>query len=127
MTSNEALHRRRQRSLPRVRRLAHWLDDAIPLPVVNTRVGLDSIIGLIPGVGDATGLALSSIVVGEAVRVGAPRRIINRMVGIVTVDFVVGLVPIAGDLFDIYWQANTRNLGLLEDWLAAETEGREHD
>lgn len=127
MTSNEALRDRRERSLRRVRRLAYWLDEAIPIPVINVRVGLDSIIGLIPGVGDATGLVLSSAVVGEAVRVGAPRRIIVRMLGIIGIDFVVGLVPVAGDVFDIYWQANSRNLGLLEGWLAAETESSEND
>lgn len=118
-------HEKRRRSLARVRRLAVWLDDAVHMPVLGTRVGLDAIVGLLPGIGDFAGLALSGVAVLEAVRLRAPKAVIGRMLGNLAVDFVIGLVPVAGDLFDVYWKANRRNLRLLEDWLAAELEPRQ--
>lgn len=122
MISHERLQRRRAASLHRVRKLAGWLDDAVEIPVIGVRVGLDSILGLIPGIGDTAGLLLSGIIIGEAVRVGTPRRLVGRMLGNTGIDYCVGLVPIAGDIFDIYWKANDRNVALLEEWLAAEIE-----
>lgn len=121
MASKQSLQQRRQRSLQRVRRMADWLDDAVRIPVIGARVGLDSILGLVPGIGDAAGLVLSAGVLVEGIRMQAPRRVLMRICGITAVDFCIGLVPIAGDLFDIYWKANKRNLGLLEQWLATET------
>lgn len=121
MTSAKTLHQRRQRSLARVRRLAPLLDEAVRIPVLGVRVGLDSILGLVPGIGDAAGLVFSGAVIAEGFRMRAPKRILWRMAGITVVDFCVGAIPIAGDLFDIYWKANTRNLGLLEEWLDGET------
>lgn len=122
MTADEAtLDERRQRSLDRVQRLSGWLDEAVRVPVIGVRVGLDPVLGLVPGVGDAGGLVLSSAAVAEAVRVRAPRRVLARMLGNIVVDFGVGLIPIAGDIFDVYWKANIRNLKVLEAWLAGET------
>lgn len=121
MTTDDTLHQRRQRSLGRIRKLASWLDDALRIPGTNIRLGLDSIIGVIPGFGDTVGLLLSGVVIAEAVRLQAPAGILIRMLVIAAVDYCVGLIPIAGDIFDVYWKANTRNLGLLEAWLASET------
>lgn len=100
------------------------LDTAIPLPWVRTRIGADAILGLVPGIGDFAGLALSGYAVAEAWRMRAPRAVIAKMLRNLAVDFGVGLVPVAGDVFDIYWQANRRNLGVLEAWLGGEVQPR---
>lgn len=109
---------RRARALKRSRGLARWLDGLVEVPVLRTRVGLDAIIGLVPGIGDLASAGLSAIAIEEALRLRAPKRVVARMLGNIAVDFTVGLVPLAGDIFDIYWKANRRNLKLLEDWLA---------
>lgn len=109
---------RRARALKRSRGLARWLDGLVEVPVLRTRVGLDAIIGLVPGIGDLASAGLSAIAIEEALRLRAPKRVVARMLGNIAVDFTVGLVPVAGDIFDIYWKANRRNLKLLEDWLA---------
>lgn len=122
MITQESLDARRQRSLRRVRHLAHWLDEAIRLPVIGVRVGLDSILGLLPGIGDFAGLILSSLIIAEAARVRAPQHVLVHMGAITAVDFVVGLIPLIGDVFDVFWKANDRNLRLLENWLAQDAE-----
>lgn len=99
------------------RRLAHlaWLlDNSIPLPGFKFRIGLDAILGLIPGIGDVLGVLLSTYIVREAARLGAPPSLLTRMAFNVVVEGVVGLVPFLGDLFDAAWKANQRNFALLE-------------
>jgi hypothetical protein len=100
----------------RVRRLAHLLDDSIPIPGVG-RIGLDPLIGLIPGVGDAAGALLSAYLIVEAGRLGVPRSLLVRMGSNVAVEAVVGAVPFLGDLFDAGWKANARNARLLVEYL----------
>lgn len=100
----------------RLRKLAHVLDTAIPLPG-GYRIGLDGFVGLIPGIGDLTGAALSSYIIAEAHRLGAPPVLLMRMTLNMLLESVVGLVPIAGDLFDFVWKANRRNVLLLEEHL----------
>lgn len=111
------LQGRRRASLARIQKLAFWLDDAFRIPVIGKRVGIDGIIGIVPFIGDFAGLALSSLMIGEALRLGAPKRLIARMGLNVGVDFLVGLVPLAGDLFDIVYKANRRNQALMQRWL----------
>jgi hypothetical protein len=101
-------------SLARVRVLTRLLDTAARVPGTSMRFGLDPILGLVPGLGDVVGAALSGYLVLLASRLGAPKTVIVRMLGNVVVDTVVGAVPVLGDLFDAGWKANTRNLTLLE-------------
>lgn len=100
--------------LRRLRSLAWLLDSAIQLPGTRFRVGLDAIVGLIPGLGDVVGVLLSSYIVREAARAGAPPSVLVRMAWNVLVEGVVGMVPLAGDIFDAAWKANQRNVALLE-------------
>lgn len=102
------------------RRLAHiaWLlDNSIPLPGFNFRIGLDAILGLIPGIGDMLGVLLSTYIVREAARLGAPPSLLTRMAFNVALEGIVGLVPFLGDVFDAAWKANQRNFALLETHL----------
>lgn len=93
--------------------LAYLLDNSIPIPGTGRRFGLDAVIGLIPGVGDAAGAVLSGYIVLEAARIGAPPSVIARMLLNLGIEAVVGALPFAGDLFDAWWKANDRNVRLL--------------
>jgi len=112
--SRETDNRRRRAAL---HRLAYVLDSAIPLPG-GYRIGLDGIIGLIPGLGDLFGTALSSYIVAQAHRLGVPRAVLLRMAGNIALETLVGAVPVLGDLFDFAWKANRRNVALLERHVA---------
>lgn len=102
------------RSLERLRRLGNLLDNSIRVPGTNFRFGLDSIIGLVPGIGDLAGGALSLYIIVEAARLGVPRPLLLRMGYNVAVDALVGAVPVLGDLFDAGFKANLRNLALVQ-------------
>lgn len=99
--------------LRRLDRLAQLLDTAIPIPGTRFRLGLDGLLGLVPGVGDTIGAVFSAYIIFEAARLGFPTGTLLRMVGNVAVETLVGTVPIIGDIFDIAWKANIRNLALL--------------
>lgn len=114
---DSAQQARKARGRARLNRWVWLLDEAIRIPVINVRVGLDAIIGFVPVIGDFAGAALSSVVFMEAVRMRAPRELLTRMGRNIVTDFLLGLVPVFGDVFDVAWRANRRNLNLLEDWL----------
>jgi Domain of unknown function (DUF4112) len=103
-----------QSTLDRLRALTHVMDNAIVIPGTEIRFGLDPILGLLPGGGDLLGSVLSVYLVFECIRLGLPKATLGRMLSNVLVDTVVGTVPVAGDLFDVGWKANSRNLKLLE-------------
>lgn len=109
----------RQRILRRLDRLASALDSSIPVPFLRTRIGLDGLIGLVPGIGDAATGLLSLYLVAEARRLGVPMTTILRMLGNVGVDALVGAIPLVGDLFDFAYKANRRNVELLRQALRA--------
>lgn len=98
----------------RLRRLAWLLDDSIPIPGIGYRIGLDGFLGLIPGVGDTAGAALSTYILLMATRLGVSRGTLLRMAYNIAVDGLLGLVPVLGDLADFTWKANHRNVQLLE-------------
>jgi hypothetical protein len=103
--------------LARARVLTRLLDSAIRVPGTKVRLGLDPLIGLIPGIGDLAGAALSGHLVLLGARLGAPRTVLVRMLANVAIDTVGGMLPVLGDLFDVGWKANSRNLALLEQHL----------
>ena len=86
--------------LQRLEKMAHRMDSAIRIPVIGLRVGYDSIIGMIPGVGDLLTLAPSAWIIYESKRLGAPAHVISRMVANTATDTLVGMIPLIGDLFD---------------------------
>ena len=114
-------------ALQRVRRFAWLLDNSIPIPGTRFRIGLDALIGLIPGLGDAAGAVFSSYILLEAGKLGVSRSTLLRMGANVLIESVVGVIPLAGDLFDAGWKANQRNLGLLERSLEAPALARRRD
>jgi len=112
------------RRLSRLRRIGWLLDSSIPIPGTRLTLGLDSIVGLVPGLGDLIGGFLSLYIIVESARLGVPRGVLARMGWNVAVDTLVGEVPILGDLFDIGFKANIRNLALLDGYLARPVEVR---
>jgi hypothetical protein len=104
----------------RLDRLSRLLDTAFVIPGTGIRFGVDAIIGIIPGVGDWAGVALSSLIVIEAARIGIPPALLARMIGNVVFEGVIGYVPIAGDVIDVFWRANRRNMALLREHLVRE-------
>lgn len=98
--------------LQRLRRLAWLLDRSVG--VGKARFGLDPILGLIPGLGDWAGAAISLYIVYEAMRLGLSWPVLARMIGNIAFESLLGAVPVAGDVFDFFWQSNTRNLQLID-------------
>jgi Domain of unknown function (DUF4112) len=107
----------REQRLARIETLAKLLDIAFILPGTRIRYGVDGIIRLVPVIGDLLATAFSLWLVREARALGAPWHVTARMLGNVAVDGVVGMVPLAGDAFDVLFRANMRNLRLLRRWL----------
>jgi hypothetical protein len=107
-----------------VRLVTSLMDEAIEIPGTGWRVGLDPIVGLVPGVGDLATAIVSTWVLVAAWRIGAPASVLSRIVLNVGIDALAGVIPFAGDLFDLGWKANRRNLNLLERWLERPRETR---
>ena len=109
-----------EEKLLRLKRLSHNLDEAFTIPGTERKIGLDPIIGLIPGGGDLIGGALSIYIMHAGIRMGMPRSVIIRMFGNIALEFIIGCIPIIGDLFDAMWKSNQRNVKLIEDSIISE-------
>jgi hypothetical protein len=111
----------------RLRRLSHLLDNAIPIPGTGYRIGIDPILGFLPGGGDTVAGALGAYIIIEAARMGIPRQVVGQMVGNIILDSLLGIVPVLGDFFDVGWKANVRNIALLEKHLHFTRHNRKSD
>jgi Domain of unknown function (DUF4112) len=112
----------RQRRLARIDSLATLLDSALVVPGTNIRFGLDAIVGLVPGIGDFLMSLVSLYIVHEARQLGAPTHLLVRMFVNIAIDGIVGSAPVAGDIFDVMWRANRRNMALLHNHLRSQGE-----
>jgi hypothetical protein len=107
----------REQRIARIDALATLLDTAFIIPGTQIRFGLDALIGLVPGIGDAITSIMSLYIVSEARALGAPRLLVARMLANVALDGIVGAVPLIGDAFDVAFRANRRNMALLREHL----------
>lgn len=115
-------------SLRRLRRISHLLDNAIPIPGTKHRIGLDPILGLIPGGGDLVGSIFAGYVVFKSAQMGVPQETLIKMATNIVFDTVAGTVPVAGDLLDVAWKANVKNIELLDAHLGSpEPTGKKAD
>jgi hypothetical protein len=103
-----------EQRLAGLRRIAELLDNAFVVPGTSYRIGLDPLIGLIPGIGDLVSPLFTIGMLLQARELGVPKVVQARMLLNVAIDTVVGAVPVFGDLFDFAWKSNDKNLGLLE-------------
>jgi hypothetical protein len=103
----------RRAAIDRLDRLAMIFDTAFIVPGTNVRFGVESLLRLVPGIGDAAASALSCYLLYEAHKLGVPRLLFARMVGNVLLEGTAGAVPFAGDAFDVFFRANRRNVALL--------------
>ena len=103
--------------LQRLDKFSRFTDSSIGLPFTRFKIGVEAIIGLVPGIGDLAGLVMSGYVLLEAQRAGASSKVKRQMLRNIGIDFVGGLIPVVGDAFDAVYKANTRNTRLLRNYL----------
>lgn len=96
----------------RIGRVTRWLDELISVPGTSVKVGLDPVIGVIPVVGDAVAAGVGAWVIAEAANFGVPRIVLGRMVLNLLVDLGIGAIPLLGDVYDLFFRSNSRNLEL---------------
>lgn len=117
--------------LMKLRRLSDLMDRAFPLPGTDVRFGFDSIVGLIPVVGDTLTVAVSAYIYGFAKQAGVPLHKRMRMVWNIFIDWLIGLIPLAGDVFDVAFKANRKNVDIItrhvESQLNADTVEGDYD
>lgn len=104
-------------TLDRIRKFTRLMDSAFRIPVIGFRFGLDPIIGLIPGAGDLVSTAFSAYIIYLAARFQLPPQVLYKMILNISLEAVVGTIPLIGDLFDAFYKSNVRNLALLEQHL----------
>ncbi len=98
---------------PQLELLARWMDSVFEIPGTRIRLGLDPILGLFPGLGDLLTTVVSLYILGAARRYGVPRITLARMAANVAIDVVLGSLPLVGDVFDVFWKSNVKNVALL--------------
>jgi Domain of unknown function (DUF4112) len=102
-----------QESVARLEALAKLMDGSFTVPGTNIRLGLDALIGLVPVAGDVVSGVISSYLIWEARRLGAPKLLIARMMANTFLDTTIGAIPVVGDAFDLMFRGNMKNMALL--------------
>lgn len=101
--------------LERLESIADMLDNMYTIPKTNIGVGIDPVIGLIPGVGDLFAMGIAVYLVLKGVLLGAPSRVLGRMTANLIAEGIIGSIPILGDIIDFLWAMNVQNVGFLRE------------
>ena len=109
---------RGRHELERLRAIARLFDQAFAVPGTRWRFGIDALFGLVPGLGDIVGALVGVYAMHVARTLRAPASVHLHMLGNIALDALIGTVPLLGDIFDFVFKAQTRNLALLDDWMA---------
>lgn len=104
----------RGRGIDDLKSLSRLFDSFFEVPFLKWRFGLDALLGLFPALGDTVTSFASLYILGAAMKLGVPRLTLMRMAANVGLDYLVGSIPLVGDLFDVWWKANQRNVALIE-------------
>lgn len=113
----EGMDEKTEKRLEKIETLARLWDSQFSIPGIPVNLGLDTIIGFIPVVGDTLSLGVSSYIVSESARLGVGKGVVSKMLFNILIDWFIGLIPLIGDLFDWGWKANNRNAALLRQTL----------
>lgn len=116
MVSSFFLKKMQSKSTKDLELLAKFLDSQFIGPF-NIKIGFDSIIGLLPFIGDSIGAILASYIIIRSAMLGASKSLLLHMAGNALIDYIIGLIPFFGDVFDIFWKSNQRNINLLKAYL----------
>ncbi len=111
-------------ALLKAQSLANLLDTAVRLPVVGIKVGLDFLVGLIPGIGDTIMLLASFRIVYLGHKLNLPKALKYQMVKNALIDYGLGFIPILGDLVDLFFKANQKNVRIMETWWVSENKDK---
>lgn len=103
-----------EEKLVRLRQLSENLDESFTIPGTNIKFGIDAVIGLVPGGGDLIGGLFSLYILRTAIRMKLPKRAILSIFFNIILDTTIGIIPIVGDIFDIFWKSNKRNMRIIE-------------
>lgn len=114
----------REQTVEHVENLARLLDSQFGIPGTKIRLGLDTVIGLVPGIGDTISLGIASYIVLQSARIGVRKRTLLQMTFNIALDWLIGLVPLIGDIFDVGWKSNLRNAALLRKDVLPDTPPR---
>ena len=118
--------------LEHLQNMADWMDSRFTIPGTNIKFGLDAILGVIPGVGDTVTLATTAYLFGKARSYNLPWYLKIKILWNAFIDWLIGLIPLIGDIFDLGWKANQKNVALIREHLekhpqtAAEAAVEEH-
>ena len=104
--------------LVRLRQLSENLDESFTIPGTNIKFGMDALLGLVPGGGDLVSGIFSLYMLRAAIKMKLPKKAIFSMLVNILLDTTIGIIPVAGDIFDIFWKSNKRNLKIIEKYLA---------
>lgn len=104
---------RRQKDVRRIEKLADLMDSRFPLQGTKISIGLDTIIGVVPVLGDTAAFGVAGYIIGQSARMGVPKRKLVRMGINSGIDWLIGSVPLVGDIFDVGWKANNKNAAIL--------------
>ena len=105
------------KKLNRLKLLARFMDSGWGIPLTRIRFGADAVVGLVPGVGDVAAGLVSLYIVLEARKLGAPNHLIVKMLANVAIDTGLGAIPVVGDIFDVFFKSNLKNIDLLHDFI----------
>ncbi len=109
---------------PAAKVLAYVLDECITIPRTNIKIGIDPLLGLFPGIGDAISAILGTIILNDAARKGLPKWVLGRMAGNILLNALVGAIPILGDIFSAFFKSNARNYALLQKYSGKANPGK---
>lgn len=115
--SQKHVLRQREQLKNKLNRLAWLMDNSFRIPGTQLRFGIDGLIGLFPGLGDALGALISSHIISQAAQMGVPKSVLLKMAFNVAIDALLGIFPVIGDMSDFIWKANYRNVKLLNDYV----------
>lgn len=113
---SDTKHFRPGKKLDALEKLAWYLDSSIRIPGTKWTVGFDGLLGLIPGVGDLTSGAVSGYILLQAIKRGVPPIVVAKMLVNIALDTILGVIPVIGDIFDLAFKANQRNVKLIHSY-----------